>query len=212
MLIPFSTILSKYNIDKTKNILHIGAHNCEERQDYKKEGFDDNKVIWIEGNKNIVNQINMSNPEINIYEALISDEDNKEVSFIITNNGQSSSILELDEHLKEHPWVHEINRYKKNTITVDTFLKNNNIYFNTIDFINIDIQGAELLALKGMKNILKYCNYLYLEVNIKHLYKDCPLLDELESFLTNKNFVRVGLQMTTHGWGDALYISTKLIS
>jgi FkbM family methyltransferase len=150
----------------------------------------------------------MSNPEINIYEALISDEDNKEVSFIITNNGQSSSILELDEHLKEHPWVHEINRYKKNTITVDTFLKNNNIYFNTIDFINIDIQGAELLALKGMKNILKYCNYLYLEVNIKHLYKECALVNEIDDFLKDYGFKRTETLITQHGWGDALYIKS----
>ena len=148
----------------------------------------------------------MTIPEINIYEALISDEDNKEVSFIITNNGQSSSILELDEHLKEHPWVYEINRYKKNTITVDTFLKNNHIDSEKIDFVNIDIQGAELLALKGMKNLLKYCNYLYLEVNTKHLYKDCALIHEIDDFLKEFGFKRNETSMTQHGWGDALYV------
>jgi len=206
MLIPFSDIISKYNIDKTKNILHIGAHNCEERQDYKKESFDDDKVIWIEGNENIIKNIKLTQPEINIYEALISDQDDKEVSFIITNNGQSSSILELDEHLKEHPWVYEINRYKKNTITVDTFLKNNHIDSEKIDFINIDIQGAELLALKGMKNLLKYCNYLYLEVNVKHLYKDCALINEIDDYLKEYGFKRSETSITPHGWGDALYV------
>ena len=209
MLIPFSTIVSKYPIDKTKSILHIGAHNCEERHDYKHEGFGDDKVIWLEGNKDIVTQINITNPEINIHQVLVSNKDDEEVTFIITNNGQSSSILELQEHLIEHPSIHEVNRYTTLTTTVDTFLKHIDIVSTKIDFVNIDIQGAELLALKGMINLLKHCRYLYLEVNTKHLYKDCALIDEIDEFLIGFNFQRTETCMTKHGWGDALYVKNE---
>ena len=77
------------------------------------------------------------------------------------------------------------------------------------NFWNIDIQGAELHALKGAGDILNNVNILYLEVNTKHLYKNCPLLNEIDEFIEPKGFVRVALEMTSHGWGDALYIKNR---
>jgi FkbM family methyltransferase len=210
MLIPFSTITNKYNLDNTKNILHIGAHECEEKNSYNSEGFKDEQIFWIDGNENLVKKIKSLNKDIIIYDALISDKDYDEVEFIITNNMQSSSILELDEHLKEHPWVYEINRYKKHTVTIDTLLKNNNIDFKNFEFVNIDIQGAELLALKGMKIMLPFLKYLYLEVNIKHLYKNCALINEIDTFLKDYNFIRCETVITDYGWGDAFYIKSNL--
>jgi hypothetical protein len=47
---------------------------------------------------------------------------------------------------------------------------------------------------------------MYLEVNEKELYKDCGLINDVDNFLSQYNFKRVLTKMTTHGWGDALYI------
>ena len=210
MLIPFTELVHKYKIDNNKKILHIGAHECEERSDYNLHGFTDDKVIWIEGNENIVNKMKTLIPSINMYNILVSDIDGSEVDFIITNNGQSSSILELDEHLKEHPGIYEVQRYKQKTLTINTFLDKNNINKSEIEFVNIDIQGAELLALKGMINLLPYVKYLYLEVNIKHLYKDCALINEIDDFLTLHGFRRCETYLTQYGWGDALYIKNDI--
>lgn len=207
MLISFTNIVNMYNLDKTKFILHIGADECQEKAEYNKNGFNDKNIIWIEGNSESVK--NIKSKTIKIYDVLVSDTDDKEVNFIITNNRQSSSILELDEHLKEHPEVFEIDRYTKKTLTIDTFLKQNNLNPSLIEFVNIDIQGAELLALKGMHSVLLHANYVYLEVNTKHLYKDCCLIDEIDVFLKTYNFERKMTQMTRHGWGDALYIKNK---
>ena len=76
-------------------------------------------------------------------------------------------------------------------------------YYN---FWNIDIQGTELYALKGAGDIINNVDALYLEVNTEHLYKDCPLLDEIDAFLNEKGFNRVATHMTDCHWGDALYI------
>jgi len=206
MLIKFEDIIKKYIINTNRKILHIGAHLCEERDDYLKLGFTDDKVVWIEGNKSIVEHIKNINPNINIYNAIISNKDNEPTDFIITNNGQSSSILELDEHLIEHPSVYEIDRYKGNTITVETLLKNYNINYKDFEFVNLDIQGAELFALQGMINILPYVRYIYSEVNIKCLYKNSPLLKDIDKFLDKYGFKRVDINMTEYGWGDALYV------
>lgn len=206
MLIPFLNIAQKYNISTNNYILHIGAHDCEEKEAYNKYGFSDDQIVWIEGNTSLVNNIKSKYPSVIILDALISDEDEKECNFIITNNGQSSSILELDEHLKAHPEVYEIQRYKKNSITVDTLLKKEKFEDKIFDFVNIDIQGAELLALKGMIKVLLNAKYLYLEVNVKHLYKDCALMNEIDNYLNKFGFERKEESMTHWGWGDALYV------
>ena len=73
------------------------------------------------------------------------------------------------------------------------------------NFINIDTQGYELEALKGMKKQLKYVDYLYLEVNFRQVYKNCPELKEIDQFLKKYNFQRVGMFRTNKGWGDAIY-------
>ena len=201
-----SKLSESYKFDTDKCILHIGAHECEERDAYLEQGFTDSKIIWVEGNKNIVSAMKSRNSNLIIHQGLVGDIDDKEVDFIITNNGQSSSILELEEHKTEHPWVYEVGRSKQSTITVDTLLKNIDVKPENIDFINIDIQGAELLAFKGMTNLLKCVHYIYTEVNIKHLYKDCALMSEIDDFLQEYNFFRRETVMTQNGWGDALYV------
>lgn len=77
---------------------------------------------------------------------------------------------------------------------------------NRYDFINLDIQGAELLALKGATSILPFVKAIYTEVNEKELYEGCALIEELDAYLKQNGFTRILTNMTKHGWGDALYI------
>jgi len=198
------------NILKSSNILitgsfHIGAHECEEISFYNSLGLELKDMIWIEALNNKVIELNNRNIP-NVYNAVISDKDNEEIIFNIANNGQSSSILEFGTHSIEHPWVTYIDKIKMNTITIDTFIKNNNIDISKYNFWNFDIQGAELLALKGAHNVLNTAKVLYLEVNKNELYKGCGLINEIDEFLSHFNFKRVYTEMTSHGWGDALYI------
>lgn len=205
MLIDLDYLLSKYNLN-IKGIIHIGAHELEEKIFYNKLNC---QVIWIEGNINIVNKYRHSGDII--YCAVISDKDEEEKEFIITNGYQSSSILELKTHKQEHPEIHEIYRYKVKTKRLDTLMQEQNVDLTNLNFLNIDIQGAELLALKGAGKVLDHMDYLYLEVNEKELYEGCALLPELDDFLEKANFTRVETSMTKHGWGDALYIRKTLI-
>ena len=92
------------------------------------------------------------------------------------------------------------------TITIDSFFARNHIDPSLYTFWNFDIQGAELMALKGATNALKHAKALYLEVNVKELYKGGALLAEIDSFLEPLGFMRVLTHMTAHGWGDALYL------
>lgn len=207
MLISFNEILdelNKYNI-KIKGILHIGAHDCEENELYSKYLDINDNIIWIDAMDEKVQQGKQKGIKY-IYQAVISDIDNQQINFNITNNIQSSSIFELGTHLKEHPWVNVISKRVLTTTTIDTFIKHNNIDITTLNFWNFDIQGAELNALKGGRELLKYVDVLYLEVNVDYLYKGCALMTDIDDFLKEYQFTRVITNITQHGWGDALYI------
>ena len=124
----------------------------------------------------------------------------------MSNNIQSSSILDFGTHSREHPHVVYVDKVLKKSITIDTFFERNELDASKYNFWNFDIQGAELLALKGATKSLQYAKALYLEVNEKELYKNCALIDEIDTFLSQHNFKRVLTKFTQHGWGDALYL------
>lgn len=62
------------------------------------------------------------------------------------------------------------------------------------------------MALKGATRSIQYAKAIYLEVNVKELYKNCGLITEIDTFLEQYNFKRVITNITQHGWGDALYV------
>ena len=210
MLISFEEIekillLNKINITGS---FHIGAHECEELQFYNQIGLNPEDIIWIEAiSSKVAEAANKGIP--NVYNAIITDKNDEDIIFNISNNVQSSSVLEFGTHSQEHPWVVYVDKIKHKSITIDTFFERNNINASKYNFWNFDIQGAELMALKGATNSIKYAKAIYLEVNEKELYKNCGLITDIDVFLSNYNFKRVLTNMTIHGWGDALYILNK---
>jgi hypothetical protein len=75
-----------------------------------------------------------------------------------------------------------------------------------LDFLNIDLQGAELKALKGMGEVLRQFKWAYLEVNKAELYKGCALVEDIDMYLLGYGFKRVETKWTGADWGDALYV------
>jgi FkbM family methyltransferase len=204
MLIPYLDLVKQYNI-KVSGILHVGAHECEELKDYIKGGLSMNDIYWVEGQETLVN--NMKEKGIsNLYHALI-DEDNKEVTFYISNNGQSSSILEFGTHSKHHPHVHYVSSHKQTTTRLDTWIEKHAIPIERLNFLNLDIQGVELRALKSMEKYLKHIDYIYTEVNTEEVYKGCDTIGSIDAYLKPFGFERRDYRIyRQYGWGDAFYI------
>ena len=208
MLISFEKI-NKILLSKNINIigsLHIGAHDCEELSFYNNLKLKNEDIIWIDAIPSKVSEAKKRGIP-NVYNAVITDKDDEEIIFNVSNNVQSSSVLELGTHLQEHPWVRYVDKIHQKSITIDSFFERNKLDASKYNFWNFDIQGAELMALKGAIKSIQYAKAIYLEVNEKELYKKCGLITDIDIFLLQYNFKRVLTNITSHGWGDALYIS-----
>jgi FkbM family methyltransferase len=208
MLIPFSRLISKHKVNIT-GVLHCGASIGQEAEEYAKLGVENmvfieaDPDVYIDLKSNIINY-----PKAIPINACLSDKDGEEVVFNIANNGgQSSSMLQFGTHTTAHPEVKFIG--KKNLITkrLDTLIEEFNLNIHEFNFLNMDLQGAELLALRGLGEYLKYFKYAYLEVNQREVYEHCAKVEEIDMYLIGFGFRRVETQWSgNHGWGDAFFI------
>ena len=201
--------LNSVNLTLT-GALHVGAHECEELDVYRHFGIPDKRVVWIDALPDKVEEATRRGVP-NVFQAVVSDEDDATVEFKRTNNNQSSSILEFGTHAQNYTWCVVTDRMTMKTTTIDTFMAKNNLNPANYNFWNFDIQGAELKALKGGEKALKYAKALYLEVNAEEVYKGCALIGEIDAFLGARGFRRIITQMVSEGWGDALYVRIPLI-
>lgn len=189
---------------KITGVVHIGAHLCEERNMYNTVwNISDEHVVWIEAIPELVEQNNRNG--IRCYNAVL-DEVSRPVTFYVTNNGQSSSLLELGTHKTYYPQIIVNRTFQVETETLPSFLVKHNISPSMCNVWNLDIQGNELSVLKGAVSILKHVDAVYTEVNEEEVYKKCCTLDEVDAFMKSNGFIRMMTRMMPEKWGDALYV------
>jgi FkbM family methyltransferase len=207
MLIKFEQLKPFFEKTPVTGVLHLGAHLAEELEGYQSCGID--RVIWVEANTGLA--IPLINRTVNDLGSTIIlgaafNEDDRLLELNVANNGESSSLLNFEEHAIEHPHIKYVEKVQTWAFKIDTMMDRKGFDCQLFNFANIDIQGAELIALQGMHEQLTHLDYVYLEVNEKHLYEGCALIPELDEFLSAYGFKRQITEMTSHGWGDAFYV------
>jgi len=207
MLISLDTLIKKYGVNPS-GVLHVGANIGEESVQYEAAGI--KNVVWIEANPEIYVRLKNNVKQYSGHVALnfcIGDEDDKEVTFHVANNaGQSSSYLELGTHAKNHPDVKYIQDIPMKTKRIDTILRSHDWSEFPMDYLSMDLQGAEGMALIGMGSLLDKFKWVYLEVNTEQVYKGNAELPEIERYLAQFGLYRKAITMTRAKWGDALFV------
>jgi FkbM family methyltransferase len=96
--------------------------------------------------------------------------------FINMDWSLSSSLKKPTGHLIQHTWITFPNSVNVETVTLDDFkpLKN-----TKIDFMWVDVQGAEDLVFSGAKETLKRTRYVYTEYSNVELYENQLNLNQL---------------------------------
>ena len=210
-LLKLKHLKNKYSL-QSSNIVHVGAHRGQEVKDYI-ENFLNPTVHLFEPQKSLCDYLQAEFKEqknIKIYNFGLGSINKSEKMFLSDNDGQSSSFLKPKQHLEVHPEV----KFSTN----ESFFKIkvfDELDIKNVDFLNIDTQGYELEVLKGFKNNLSdSVRYIILEINKKELYEGCPLVKDIDNFLSAFNFIRTDTHywMDSYPWGDAFYIKKDLLS
>jgi FkbM family methyltransferase len=113
----------------------------------------------------------------------------------------SGSIRRPHRHSQAFPWVTFDHKISVVTSSLDTVCEKNGI--GSIDFIWMDVQGAELEVLRGATTALRNTRYLYTEYSNRELYAGQPKLRDLVKFLRDFSLV-------VRYPGDALFRNTRL--
>jgi|TARA_R100000081_G_scaffold28352_2_gene12979 FkbM family methyltransferase len=111
---------------------------------------------------------------------------NGEVDFYIHSDKYSSSVLEWGNA----PQWGTIEKTKVESIRLDSFCKEKNI--ESIDYIHIDAQGADLDVLKSMGDYISVVSEGVCESlssnSVFEIYKNQPSFDEITNFLISNGF------------------------
>jgi FkbM family methyltransferase len=189
-------------------VLHIGAHEGEEDDAYRSLRW--GPVTWVEAMPDNAARLRERLAEFDdraVVTALAWNESGREMEFFLADNGMSSSVYRFGTHAVNHPTVTMKGSIVLLTERLDERLDSD----STFDLVNLDIQGAELNALKGLGKMLDSVKWIYTEVNTEEVYEGCPLLVEMDQWLSTKQFTRVDSEITRNGWGDALYVHDSLV-
>jgi len=188
-----------------KGIIHMGAHRGGEAAVYD---WFNKRTIWIEANPKIIDDLNDNTSQYvnqRVVQALLSDQDDKMEDFnISSNDGASSSIFAFGSYKKIHKEVRMTDTIKLKTSRFDTITKKNQIDIDKYNFWVVDLQGAELLALKGASESIGTCEFIFIEISKENIYKGGANWNELNEFLKKNGFTPAWEPEEIHT--DVLYI------
>lgn len=213
----------------TFTLLEIGALPVGELKEpfYQLiELFPGSKILAFEVDKKLCDELNNKPYHGVQYFPFALGNENKEFPFYVTNHPMCCSLYKPNEDLMRQYNNLDVAMLKSvssiNTITLDTFANENGV--DSIDFVKIDIQGAELDVFQGGIKVLSDTVFIVCEVEFIPLYINQPLFGDVCKYLNSVDLMFhkfLGLAGRTlrpiimdnnknyasqHMWSDAVFI------
>ncbi len=179
-----------------KGVLHLGAHLGQESDSYAAMSL---PVIWVEALPHIYERLQQrlqAFPDQSALCAVLGDEDGKQVKFNVSNNweGVSSSIFDFgpygsgEQSLWPEIGLTMVESQMLQMKTLDQLAASARVDLSQFDFWVLDLQGAELLALKGATNSLRHCKSMLVEISQQCVYEGGVLWSELNRHILAAGF------------------------
>ncbi len=217
----------------TFRIIEIGALNLGKKEKFYDllDYFPNSEILGFEVDKNICKRMNtLSKVGVKYFPFAIGKK--KEIrKFYETHHPMCSSLYKPNHNLLSLYNNMEISFLKGEseieTIDLDTFISENKI--GNVDFLKIDVQGAELDIFKGATKTIKNLLFIISEVEFIKIYENQPLFGDVSNFLSDNDFMfhkflgMGGRSLkplilnnnknfpSQHLWSDAIFIKNVLI-
>ena len=195
-------------------IFDVGSRDCEQSIEFYKH-FPNARIFAFECNPNTLpickKNIEPYADRITLVEGAVTDYDgdisffpidqNKTVTTWKDGNPGASSIFQSNGTYECEKYVqYEI---QTNCHRLDSIIHKYNL--PSVDLIWIDLQGAELLALKGLGFFINKLQFLHIEVSHRPIYNEQVMFNDIHKFMSEYNFSLIN-RLTMRGWQeDAIY-------
>lgn len=194
-------------LNRASGVIHVGANTGQGRIRYEKRGL---RVVWIEPIPEVFATLEENLrpfPRQTALRYLVADRDDVEHTFHIANNaGKSSSILELKLHKDVYPEVAYERSVTMRSITLASLLEREKIAAADYDALVMDVQGAELLVLKGAAPILGSFKFIKTEVAEFESYAGCCQPKDIDAFVRPYGFREIARnRFAEHPHGGGYY-------
>ncbi|MEY2878519.1 MAG: hypothetical protein RLZZ15_899 [Verrucomicrobiota bacterium] len=192
---------------RVSQVVHLGANIGTERFVY--DAYD-LPVIWIEADPATREALalNLAGfPRQRALAGLVTDRDGDELSFRrMGGTGSASSMFERRLHAEMFPRDHEREIVTLRSVTLPTLLVAHGLEVRTGAALVLDIQGAELLALRGARALLAKFAFIKTEAADIEVYAGGCRFPELDAFLRAENFRPIStVALTQHPRGGGLH-------
>ena len=182
-------LIKQNNIVFSFKIIEVGALKIQDKDEPFYELLDyfpSSKIIGFEIEKEVCEKMNSEAKDGIKYYSHALGEKNEKRKFYITQNSMCSSLYKPNEELIKLYNNFEVAYLKKeieiNTITLDYFVDKYNV--GNVDFIKIDVQGAELDVFKGGAKTLENVLKIVCEVEFIQHYENQPLFGDVSEHLS----------------------------
>ena len=200
-------------------IFDIGSRDCVQSIEFY-NAFPNSKIYAFECNPNTLDickkNIEPYSDRITLIEGAVCDYDGN-ITFYPIN--QKKTITTWDDG---NPGASSI--FKSNgKYTIETYIQDEIITkchrldsvmdkydISKVDIIWMDLQGAELLALKGLGNHLQNVKYIHTEVSYKEMYSGQVMFDELNNYILSNEFI-IKNNLSFTGWQEDIIYEKKNI-
>lgn len=174
---------------KVHGVIHIGANVGQERFIYSAFGLG---VVWVEPIPTVFERLarNIAPfPEQRALNCLITGEGGKEYQFnVATNDGRSSSILDLAKHKEMFPDISYTGAITLTGVTLESIVTREHIDPSRYEAIILDTQGSEFSILRGSSKILRQFKFIVVEVADFEAYEGCGHIEEFSAFMLAHGF------------------------
>jgi len=176
-------------LNDVSGVVHVGANVGYEAKLYRAHGL---SVVFIEPIPEVFARLSarirgFKNQKA--FQALVTDVDDKECRFYISNNfGESSSIFKFKRHKDIWPKVEHTRSILLKSVTLVTLFKSEQIDASKYQALIMDTQGSELLVLRGSIPILNNFKFIKTEVADFESYEGSCQLSDINSFMIEHGY------------------------